>query len=95
MTKKLLSNIKKDSNANIAPSFHAELFGNGKNISLLISGVRAINEFSQTSILLSLRKELISVRGSLLEISVLESRNIRITGKIDNLTFLSGRGAKK
>ena len=95
MTKKSLFNIKKDSSVNIAPSFHAELFGNGKSISLSISGVRSINEFSKTSILLSSRRELISVSGSLLEISVLESRNVRICGKIDNLTFCKERGVKK
>ena len=95
MTKKSLSNSSKSIVSSVAPTFHAELYGKGKSISLMLSGIRGINSFSDIEILLSTRREIISIAGTQLEITVLESRNIRVEGKIESLSFRDKKGGKK
>lgn len=94
MTRKALSKNKEVIASSVSPTFHAEIYGKGKNISLLLSGIRGINSFSENEILLSAKREIISIKGTLLEINVLEFKSIRIIGRIDNISFRDKKAVK-
>lgn len=95
MTKKPTSRISRLNALSISPSFHIEADGRGNRLSLLIFGVVGIKGFSESEILISTKRENITVIGEILEISVLEEKRVGICGKISGISFsLKKRGVK-
>ncbi|MBE6537012.1 MAG: hypothetical protein E7673_03560 [Ruminococcaceae bacterium] len=95
MTRKTLSGITRSAPDVPFPAFHLELDGRGKQLSILISGIRGINAFSEREILVSTKKEEISVKGEGMEISLLESKSVRIYGRISGIFFCGKKGGKR
>lgn len=95
MTKKSLRNVFSGVNESVFPGFHVEADGRGQKLSLLVSGVTGINSFSEKEILISSKREMISITGEILRISLLESKSVRISGRINSLSFNRKKGDKK
>ena len=56
-------------------------------ISLSISGIRSVSEFSDESVVLKASGEIIRIRGEYLNITVFESKRAEITGIIEGIEF--------
>ena len=65
-----------------AAPFHIEADRVVGGISMLISGVLGVNEFSDTSVLLKLRGMYIRINGSSLCLTVYENKTVEIVGNI-------------
>ena len=73
--------------------FHIEADAKNRYLSILISGVVGVNEFSDFEVSLLTRRDVIKIKGALLNISVMESKTVEISGKIELLSF-EKRGRK-
>ena len=87
MTKKSFLRISDFKSENMLPSFHIEADGRGNRMALLVCGVMGIKGFSESEILISTKRENITVSGEEIEISVLEEKRVGIFGKINCISF--------
>ena len=83
-------NIKVPLSARRGPlsSFHIEVDKSQKGFSLLCSGVKGINEFSETNILLRLNGFSLSVFGTKLFIKVYEEKTVEVIGRFSEVRFI-------
>ena len=88
MTRKVKSIQVKEAIKPMLPGFRIEAEGAGKSVSVMISGAIAIESFSDNETEVKTKRENIKIGGKSLKISVFESKNIEISGKIDSICFL-------
>ena len=72
-------------------SFHLEADRSGGGMSLLLSGIIGVSDFSDESISLISHSGRIIVYGSKLFISLYENSYIEIEGKVNGITFNYGK----
>ena len=73
----------------ILPTYRIEADGRGRFLAITFVGILTVREFSNTAVSIATKRELISVNGKKLEISVFENKTIEIRGEIDNIRFAS------
>ncbi len=73
------------------PHFHIEADRYSGGISVIISGVKEIIDFSDTQVILSLVGGKISIKGTLLTLTLFENGTLQIFGKIALWEFLYGK----
>lgn len=71
----------------IIPGFRLEADGRGTNISIVISGVKGVKEFSESSVFVRTVREEIAIEGNELSIRVFEAGSIGVFGKINRILF--------
>lgn len=70
------------------PRFHMEAFGNSLGASMLVYGVRHIEDLSEQKILLRVAGGRICVLGSVLTVAVFENKTVEIGGKIQEVKLI-------
>ncbi len=60
----------------------------GRNVSLVLSGVRSVADYSDVEMLLHMECGSIKICGVSLSISIFENKSIRISGRIRGIEFI-------
>ena len=77
---------------NIPPSpFRIEIDKTANGMSVSVSGVKRISEFSDSRIRLCLRTFSLEAVGEKLSMSIFESKKVEIIGKITEVRFIYGK----
>ncbi len=71
--------------------FRLEANRNARGMSILLSGIIGVSDFSDESIMLKSHGGRINVVGKKLFISVFENNNVEITGKVLEIIFSYGK----
>ena len=71
----------------ISPAFHIEADGGGGLLSVLVSGVVGIGDFSDKEIKLITKRESLKISGDGIKLSVFEQKTVEITGKVENISI--------
>ena len=87
MQKKANKNISYPKNPILSP-FHIELDKTPRGLSLSVSGVKGISEYSDTNVRLKLVPFSLDICGSGLLMTVFEGRRVEIIGKISEVRFI-------
>ena len=74
------------------PSFSLEASRVGRGVSLAISGVIGISDYSESEILLKSHGGKIRVCGQRLMLSIYEDKTAEIVGRIEEISFGYGKG---
>ena len=72
-------------------SFHLEADRGARGMSIILSGIIGISDFSDTFIHLLSHGGRIAVNGSRLFINVYENHNLEIVGKVEGIIFTYGK----
>lgn len=83
---------KKYINPSRPPSFSLEASRVGRGVSLAISGVIGISDYSESEILLKSHGGKIRVFGQRLMLSIYEDKTAEIVGRIEEISFGYGKG---
>lgn len=83
---------KKYINPSRPPSFSLEASRVGRGVSLAISGVIGISDYSESEILLKSHGGKIRVCGQRLMLSIYEDKTAEIVGRIEEISFGYGKG---
>ncbi|MBQ9069842.1 MAG: YabP/YqfC family sporulation protein [Clostridia bacterium] len=89
MTEKNKRERKLSHGEKIFPAFHIEADGRGSYLSVLISGIIGVKEFSSEEVGVITRRESIKLTGKGLRISVFEAKTVEISGDIETISFVS------
>lgn len=83
--------------AEIKPTFKNQNIVIEDRTNIAISGVEQVDSFNENTIILSTIKGGISIKGEGLNVSKLnlDEGNVKITGVINSLTYISKEGAPK
>lgn len=73
------------------PTFHVEIDKSTNGMSLSVSGVKRVSEFSDTLVRLRLSTFFLLIVGKDLSITVFESKKVDIIGKISEVKFGYGK----
>ena len=71
--------------------FRIEIDKTANGMSVSVSGVKRISEFSDNRIRLCLRALSVEAEGEKLSMSIFESRKVEIIGKITEVRFIYGK----
>jgi hypothetical protein len=74
------------------PSFNMEACRVGRGISVVLSGVIGISDYSETKILLKSHGGKIRICGQRLMLSIYEDNTAEIVGRIEEIGFGYGKG---
>ena len=92
MTRKRTENeIRKVGIPSGMPSFHLEADRSTKGLSVILSGIIGISDFSDSSIYLLSHGGRIIVNGKKLFICVYENSTVEIVGKVEGVIFKYGK----
>ena len=92
MTEKYkISDKKGDERTTGLSSFHLEADRSRQGLSVVLSGIIGISDFSDNFINLKGHGGRISVRGKRLFISVYENKSVEIVGRVEEIVFKYGR----
>ena len=72
-------------------SFHLEVDPTSRGMSLLISGVLGINDFTEGRIMLLTRFGSLILEGRGLELSIYENGTVGVVGKVEEVRFSYGK----
>ena len=72
-------------------SFHLEASRAGRGMSVIISGIIGISDFSETSVSLKTHTGCITVGGERISISAYEGGAVEIVGKVEEIKFAYGK----
>lgn len=75
----------------VKKGFHLEADRDGRGISVIISGIIGISDFSDNIIHLQSHGGRIVVCGSRLLLGVLDGGNVEIVGKVEGISFKYGK----
>lgn len=90
MTEKKQSNVKSGVLSGLS-SFHLEANRSSRGMSLLLSGIIGISDFSEERIELLSHGGRVIICGKRLFINVYENNNLEILGKAEEITFRYGK----
>ena len=91
MTKKSKQDITKQGIPPMLSSFHLEANRSGGGMSLILSGIVGVSDFSDELITLLSHGGRICVSGSKLFICLYENNSIEIEGRVKDITFIYGK----
>lgn len=88
--------MKKSSDKNIetkkkTPRFHMEMEGSTSGFSLLIGGVRRIDEYSSETLMLKIAGGHMHLTGQALCLTVFENKTVEVCGKLLEVKFTYDR----
>ena len=72
-------------------SFHLEAGRAGRGMSVIISGIIGISDFTDTSVSHKTHAGRISVSGKGLSVTVYEGGSVEIIGKVEDINFAYGK----
>ena len=73
------------------PTFHVEIDKCTSGMSLSVSGVKRVSEFSDSLVRLRLSSFFLLIIGENLSITVFESKRVDVLGKISEVKFVYGK----
>ena len=91
MTEERKDNNLKPQKAKGLSAFHLEADRNRAGLSIVLSGIIGISEFSEDFIYLKGHGGRINVRGKRLFINVYENDSVEILGKVEEISFKYGK----
>lgn len=77
----------------IPPEFSLSATSGVSKITVNVSGVVGVSEYSSEDIVLKTRKGGIRVKGNALELTVFEGKSVLVSGEVDAVEFISKRKA--
>ncbi len=91
MTEKINGLFDKKTVSNALSAFHLEADRSAKGMSVILSGIIGISDFSDSFILMLSHGGRIQVNGEKLFISVYENNTVEIQGKVEGIVFKYGK----
>lgn len=91
MTEKNKRDKLKTNGAAVLSSFHLEADRSSRGMSVILSGIIGISDFSEEQILLNSHGGRIAVNGKRLLISVYEGGSVEISGRVEEIAFKYGK----
>lgn len=80
-----------DKNVAMSQSFHLEADRSRNGMSVFISGIIGIGDFSDESAILLSHSGKVAVLGKRLNVSVYENRTVEINGRVEEISFKYGK----
>lgn len=77
------------------PGLHIEADSVIGGMSIIVSGVVAISEFSASAVIVISKRGSVEIDGSLLEVKVFEGGKVEIRGRITDMRFIYSRMRRK
>ena len=81
----------KNDNVTTSQSYHLEADRSRRGMSVFVSGIIGIGDFSEESVLLRSHGGKVLVSGKRLDISVYENRTVEISGRVEEISFKYGK----
>ena len=75
----------------VIPSFHLEADRSGRGMSVFISGIISINDFSEELVSLKSHGARVVVSGKRIKVCVYENHTVEIKGTVEDIRFIYGK----
>ena len=82
---------KQDKNFTASQSFHLEADKSRSGMSVSISGIIGIGDFTDETVFLRSHGGKVTVAGKRLNVSVYENKTVEISGRIEEISFKYGK----